>query len=894
MKNPEEILHDNPGSVIFAQYAEQCAREGDVERALDILHSGVEANPVYAPGYSVLGNLYYSQNNFNEALKYWKKGLELDPLMPRDIYRMGVHCLENDMLSEAVKYLEIATVFEPHNQQILAYREEAESRDMTTGDLGLAEETMSALTEITSHGTESAIMIPEVIDEEAAQDEPEASEPIVAEPAAGLSESDTETYDGGSEDVGTDVIETTPDISEPESTETTDVGSDETEMTPTVDTSLNEYNRVDTVEEEPEVEEDLLASMDFTLDSLPDEETIDFKALLDDFEFGMTNDESEDDEELIAGLDLDHEEVEEEPDIPEYDDGMYYNVLDIVESNSDDDETTEYEDNSEVVNTNDLEGVGASDEIGNYNDTSQDVDTGTVEEESIETEEATSSERDDSSDETSSADDTLVIIDKSAPEPQAEKELSYENLLDNITDYVNGGRYEADTTFAQKPEEPVEEDDEMLQPGSLSEDIEDVESTEDEETVNDITETEDDLEPEYSEPELIQDAPLETDDVLNDYKIDMTSYDLGMNETIPPAGYDPNISYEEPEEFVIDLDEVAGDDTEESPVEPVATEEMTEESTASFTETFLEDFDYDAFSRDIESLLEPFRKAENGEPEVTTGGEVDETVSISSDAVTDEEYREDKSDDDSFYGTLSPEEISMLSNAGEEEDDTDRSVDEEDGIDYTDIIAETQDTQAVQESMAEEFEKHVQATMAPVPEAEVTDSQTDAVTEKVSGDEDTAEQVEAPSEPEVEEVHDDIHPEPAPPEPPVSQPVSEPVEAESLDDLLSGYVSLIEEENHLVEPEKSAVESELADLSPEEKAFAEDVSEMPKVVAPAEEKEGEPLTATMAEIYVKQGLISRAVAMYVKLLEKQPDNQQFMERLAELRYIEETRQDDDA
>jgi len=37
LKDPELILKENPGSVVFAPYAEILARNGEVEKALEIL-----------------------------------------------------------------------------------------------------------------------------------------------------------------------------------------------------------------------------------------------------------------------------------------------------------------------------------------------------------------------------------------------------------------------------------------------------------------------------------------------------------------------------------------------------------------------------------------------------------------------------------------------------------------------------------------------------------------------------------------------------------------------------------------------------------------------------------------------------------------------------------------
>lgn len=71
-----------------------------------------------------------------------------------------------------------------------------------------------------------------------------------------------------------------------------------------------------------------------------------------------------------------------------------------------------------------------------------------------------------------------------------------------------------------------------------------------------------------------------------------------------------------------------------------------------------------------------------------------------------------------------------------------------------------------------------------------------------------------------------------------------------------------------------------ADLTREEEGWAEEP-------AAEDEDEGELYTATMAELYVRQGLHARAKDVYERLLEADPENEAFRERLAEVREIVE-------
>ena len=94
MKQPEVILKENPGSIIFARYADQLAQKGKIEDAIEILEKGIEANPSYALGHSVLAHIFHSQKSGERAEREWSKALELDPQISRDLVYMGKYFLQ--------------------------------------------------------------------------------------------------------------------------------------------------------------------------------------------------------------------------------------------------------------------------------------------------------------------------------------------------------------------------------------------------------------------------------------------------------------------------------------------------------------------------------------------------------------------------------------------------------------------------------------------------------------------------------------------------------------------------------------------------------------------------------------------------------------------------------
>ena len=73
MRDPEEILKDNPGSVVFARYAEEMAQKGKFSEAVVILEKGIEANPQYAPGHSILAEILFMEESDEKAAEELKK-----------------------------------------------------------------------------------------------------------------------------------------------------------------------------------------------------------------------------------------------------------------------------------------------------------------------------------------------------------------------------------------------------------------------------------------------------------------------------------------------------------------------------------------------------------------------------------------------------------------------------------------------------------------------------------------------------------------------------------------------------------------------------------------------------------------------------------------------------
>jgi tetratricopeptide (TPR) repeat protein len=121
----------------------------------------------------------------------------------------------------------------------------------------------------------------------------------------------------------------------------------------------------------------------------------------------------------------------------------------------------------------------------------------------------------------------------------------------------------------------------------------------------------------------------------------------------------------------------------------------------------------------------------------------------------------------------------------------------------------------------------------------------------------------------------------------IEDPAEAPMEVEAVVDLADPGEEPVEAELELPEPAAEPAESEVdaapADPPPVDEA---PVDEAPADEDPADEDpDGDLYTRTMGELYVRQGLHSRAVEVYEHLLECDPENVEFRDRLNELREI---------
>jgi len=187
----------------FARYAEQLARDGKMDEAIDVLRKGIEANGIYAPGHSVLARLLFQQGADEEAAVELAKALELDPQMPKDLLKMGRYHIKRKEPLKALDLLWASLRFEPEAPVAQNALREAELARETLDDINLSEQSEKVLSELSiPEGAETMVAGIDESDEGetmiAGPGEPE--ETVEEVPGPEIPEDDgTETIIGGSD-----------------------------------------------------------------------------------------------------------------------------------------------------------------------------------------------------------------------------------------------------------------------------------------------------------------------------------------------------------------------------------------------------------------------------------------------------------------------------------------------------------------------------------------------------------------------------------------------------------------------------------------------------------------------------------------------------------------------
>ncbi|GAG18215.1 unnamed protein product, partial [marine sediment metagenome] len=204
----------------------------DSEKAIEILEKGIESNPSYTFGHSVLANILRARQVPKRAAEEFTKALELDPQMFGDMLNFGLYYLEIKQPQKALQYFSSALKFEPGNSELRGYYDKALAGVNTQDDdLGLSEETTGALSEMFDEGDQEQAESEELPDTGPGMEEPGPEEVKLSDEAAPAAE-DLEKADeeGLPADISVDEGEALEALQDSVDVETLDAGEAETEI----------------------------------------------------------------------------------------------------------------------------------------------------------------------------------------------------------------------------------------------------------------------------------------------------------------------------------------------------------------------------------------------------------------------------------------------------------------------------------------------------------------------------------------------------------------------------------------------------------------------------------------------------------------------------------------
>lgn len=773
---------------MFARYANELAKEGKIDEALEVLNAGINANPFYAPGYSVLANINKTQNLHEAAAEHYEKALGLDPQSPGDLMALGEYKKVSDP-EKARKIFLRAGCFEPDVTDIQAVisKIDAPEKEMSAPedemsaledeiDLELSSATENALTELTeSHET---VEDHDDIDDNFAELLADTPQPVPE---------------------GTDL----PEISDSSLAETEmnipeDIPDDIPDMAPAEElTAISEEIIAE------ETEEIVLAEESLQVEEMPDETVEDADG---------STDEADD----IAALFGDRED-------PAYvDEGLM----------------------PPVENATDIDHMQPDDQVDVDEDVEQSIISGdTPDEDSI--------------------GETAPVEEESLAElelPESEKTASMDEI-DDLSSLYGVQTLENGAALEELPGQ-----------------LEEIDSVVDVNIADDIDA---DAIPAYA------DILESSNDVVNGQEDD--SQELG----------------------VVDIDDTGEDSYGTPTIEYDLGTEMEEPVISEQERAELMSFDQEPESSDSGPGLDEEEKSSEGSTP-DTGATDDSGTEL------DEPSVEGK--DTALYGDLSSDELEILSTTDTEQVGEGVDLDDEikEGIDYSDILyghEEMSETEspAVSDSVSPEVtpdEQDVTESIQPEESVESTDipATEDLNMMKQSLDIDDSDYVGSASTIDLE-INDfadtysdgglvqDIHP------PQAEETGSEETEAydlsldekdvvevehTSLEDLINNYVGALQDSDGEEEPEQLSPVEDVTHTADVEIDFTGGIGMQG---LSGEIKENTQMTVTMAEIYVKQGLISSAIDIYQNLQSDAPHDEKIASRLEELQKIKNEESD---
>lgn len=113
----QKILAKDPSSKLFAPLADAFRERGQLEKAQQVAHQGIQLHPDYVGGYTVLSRIYFEQKKLNECIETLNQVLTLAPENLTAYQLLAEAHTELRQLDLALKAHKMALFLNPLNEK---------------------------------------------------------------------------------------------------------------------------------------------------------------------------------------------------------------------------------------------------------------------------------------------------------------------------------------------------------------------------------------------------------------------------------------------------------------------------------------------------------------------------------------------------------------------------------------------------------------------------------------------------------------------------------------------------------------------------------------------------------------------------------------------------------
>lgn len=113
-----KVLYKNPDSLVFAPLADAYRKQGAFKKAIQICESGIKKHTGYAPGYAVLGCVYFELKKYKKAMEYFERTLDLEPGHLLSLRYLSELYIKFKDVKKALCIYEMLLLYNPKDVQI--------------------------------------------------------------------------------------------------------------------------------------------------------------------------------------------------------------------------------------------------------------------------------------------------------------------------------------------------------------------------------------------------------------------------------------------------------------------------------------------------------------------------------------------------------------------------------------------------------------------------------------------------------------------------------------------------------------------------------------------------------------------------------------------------------